>query len=512
MSQPSNTPAPRYVVCDCQQCGGHIEFDANEFAEENSIVPCPHCGLETKIFIPILQAERVSTQIPSPISSPNYVRREGFFCGGSEPIPTQISAEQPPSEGRSERHPLRNTPKFTDDQIKSVGERQNDDLAVKLYHEGDQDMPMSLDDARRYIADPRFKLMNPETGLRFTPATLEAFIKAKRLQNKIEAALPKKPQTHPPAPEAEQTPFPPPDTEPSALHKHKRVRFPKGARIALSHGQRESPTGKELINLLDEIVRDGVNTDGLVTEEGIRRLNSWLDKKLDSDIPAITFLLQISDRILRAGKVTTSRAFEMHSAIERVLPLSLREEFKKARQDAWVHSPLKPKATEAQLEYIRGLGGTPLSGLNTSEASLLIEKLLEHSTPPSEQSATEKQVQYIRDLGGNPPLGLSKADASLLIPQLQAKQRETFAKQVTPTLRQIMVLRFWNKMDLAQSSRWEVEQWLTQFYNEDQRRRAAWEAFKLDNGDDGSQNNPSRVPIGAGEIYMSRSSATDTAL
>ena len=67
-------------------------------------------------------------------------------------------------------------------------------------------------------------------------------------------------------------------------------------------------------------------------------------------------------------------------------------------------------------------------------------------------------------------------------------------------------------MDLAQSSRWEVEQWLTQFYNEDQRRRAAWEAFKLDNGDDGSQNNPSRVPIGAGEIYMSRSSATDTAL
>ena len=426
MNQPSNSPAPCYVVCDCQHCGGHIEFDANEFAEANSIVPCPHCGLETKIFIPNLQAKKVSSQLPSPVTSPNNARREGFFCGGSEPIPTQVSAEQRATEGRSERHSLDNAPEFTDDQIKSVGERQNDDLAVKLYKEGDQDMAMSLDDAIRYIADPRFKLLNPETGVRFTPTTLEAFIKAKRLQNKIETPLPREPQAHPLLPEVEQNPFPIADKL-SLLHKHKRVRFMKGTRIALSREQCESPTGKELISLLDQIVRDGVNTDGLVTEDGVRQLNAWLDKKLESDIPAIKFLLQISDRILRAGKVTTARAFEMHSAIERVLPMALREEFKKTRQDAWVHSPLKPKATEAQLEYIRILGGTPLPGLNTSEASLLIEKLLERSTPPSEQPATEKQIQYIRDLGGNPPVGLSKADASILIQQLQAKQRDGFA-------------------------------------------------------------------------------------
>ncbi len=427
MNQPSTSPAPRYVVCDCQHCGGHIEFDANEFAEANSIVPCPHCGSETKIFIPHFQAEKVSVQRQSPITGPSDVRREGFFCGGSEPIPTQVFADQPSTEGRGERHPQGNALQFTDDQIKAVGERQNDDLAVKLYHEGEQDMPMSLDDARRYIADPRFKMMDPETGLRFTPATLEAFIKAKRLQNKIKAALPTELQAHPPAPETDQNPFPPPVKEPSALHKHKRVRFTKGTRIALSREQCESPIGKELINLLNEILHDGVNTDGLITEDGVHRLNAWLDKHCDSDIPAIKFLIQISDRILRVGKVTTSKAFEMHYAIERVLPMPLREEFKKTRQDAWVHSPLKPKATEAQLEYIRSLGGAPMPGLNIAEASQLIEKLLEHSTPPSEQSATEKQIQYIRDLGGNPPAGLSKADASILISQLQAKQHDVIA-------------------------------------------------------------------------------------
>ena len=43
---------PHYVTCRCQRCDGHIEFNANEFAEENSIVPCPHCGAETKLYLP----------------------------------------------------------------------------------------------------------------------------------------------------------------------------------------------------------------------------------------------------------------------------------------------------------------------------------------------------------------------------------------------------------------------------------------------------------------------------
>lgn len=40
------------VNCPCQYCSGAIEFDSSELVEENSLVQCPHCGLETKLFIP----------------------------------------------------------------------------------------------------------------------------------------------------------------------------------------------------------------------------------------------------------------------------------------------------------------------------------------------------------------------------------------------------------------------------------------------------------------------------
>jgi hypothetical protein len=54
-------PSPNYVTCCCQHCDTGIEFDAAELAEENSIVPCPHCGLETKLFIPQTATSQDST-------------------------------------------------------------------------------------------------------------------------------------------------------------------------------------------------------------------------------------------------------------------------------------------------------------------------------------------------------------------------------------------------------------------------------------------------------------------
>ena len=79
MNEQDNPPTPRYVTCRCQHCDGHIEFDANALTEENSIVPWPHCGLETKIFKPISQPPKVPTELPSPIATPDAGRREGFF-------------------------------------------------------------------------------------------------------------------------------------------------------------------------------------------------------------------------------------------------------------------------------------------------------------------------------------------------------------------------------------------------------------------------------------------------
>jgi hypothetical protein len=48
----SSEPISKFVTSHCQHCDSGIEFEAAELADENCIVPCPHCGLETKLIIP----------------------------------------------------------------------------------------------------------------------------------------------------------------------------------------------------------------------------------------------------------------------------------------------------------------------------------------------------------------------------------------------------------------------------------------------------------------------------
>jgi len=116
MSEPGKQSEPRYVVCHCLHCDGHIEFDANELAEENSIVPCPHCGLETKISVPVLEAENLPRELPSAAVSRDVERREGFFCGqgviqasgssGFEPAPPEVAANPPTEPLNQESTPV----------------------------------------------------------------------------------------------------------------------------------------------------------------------------------------------------------------------------------------------------------------------------------------------------------------------------------------------------------------------------------------------------------------------
>ena len=39
--------------CPCLNCGGFIEFEANDLADDNRSIPCPHCAQETSLFVPI---------------------------------------------------------------------------------------------------------------------------------------------------------------------------------------------------------------------------------------------------------------------------------------------------------------------------------------------------------------------------------------------------------------------------------------------------------------------------
>jgi len=75
---------------------------------------------------------------------------------------------------------------LTEQQVKAIGNQENDQTAIKILQEGAQTMSFSPEEARRYIIDPRFKMVDPETGRRLTPARLEVMIKANDLKEKLE--------------------------------------------------------------------------------------------------------------------------------------------------------------------------------------------------------------------------------------------------------------------------------------------------------------------------------------
>jgi hypothetical protein len=64
-------------------------------------------------------------------------------------------------------------------------------------------------------------------------------------------------------------------------------------------------------------------------------------------------------------------------------------------------------------------------------------------------------------------------------------------------------------MDLWNSSKYEMSAWQDRFYSENPLRQMAWARFKLEQGDDGSQRDPSWVPLGIGEAYLSKVSSLE---
>jgi hypothetical protein len=96
MNQPDAQTAPNYVTCPCEHCSGNIEFDSNQLdGTENVTVPCPHCGLETKIFVPEQSMPPViSDDTPQPAQSDEFEKTESQPAETPQkPQPVQRSAE-----------------------------------------------------------------------------------------------------------------------------------------------------------------------------------------------------------------------------------------------------------------------------------------------------------------------------------------------------------------------------------------------------------------------------------
>ena len=77
----NDSKSTRYVVCRCQNCDGHIEFDASSFtAGETHNVECPHCHLETVIFVPPPDKTEPTSPKPQSTPQPSEQTKQCPFC------------------------------------------------------------------------------------------------------------------------------------------------------------------------------------------------------------------------------------------------------------------------------------------------------------------------------------------------------------------------------------------------------------------------------------------------
>lgn len=90
----TDSQSPRYAICRCQHCDGHIEFDTAEIdpsdtaadAATGPTVPCPHCGQDTMLFVPQTPVSEPPVAQPSPKPEPKKAKlvKETTYSGGVE--------------------------------------------------------------------------------------------------------------------------------------------------------------------------------------------------------------------------------------------------------------------------------------------------------------------------------------------------------------------------------------------------------------------------------------------
>jgi len=107
-------------------------------------------------------------------------------------------------------------------------------------------------------------------------------------------------------------------------------------------------------------------------------------------------------------------------------------------------------------------------------------------------------------LGMDAGTDFSRAEADQIIARILEKHAKDMEADNIPMVRQIQILRFWDRIDLALSSKAEVAQWLNEYYDADPRRSVAWERFQTEYGPIWSDD-PFWVPIGMCESYLKQS-------
>ncbi len=179
-----------------------------------------------------------------------------------------------------------------------------------------------------------------------------------------------------------------------------------------------------------------------------------------ASIAAISFLRAITREIVADGSVDASEAYRLKEAFVRVVP-----------------------------KEIRGIVSTHLESIGLPAFDP------DEAQPAwTRDEATAKQIAYIVNLGGTVSPSMTRGEASGLIDALLERR--------PPTPRQMMVLRFFDQLQLANSTKDEVSEWLDALYAQDGRYEHAWERFKRETNHDPFGTDPKVVPVGAYRKYL----------
>lgn len=229
----------------------------------------------------------------------------------------------------------------------------------------------------------------------------------------------------------------------------------KPKRVSLSAKHLSGTDGQTLCAFLVKLTDDGV-----ITEDEVFALSSLLQSlPSQKEVPGIVFLSEVLGGILADGLIDEAERRELHHAILRVLPPALR--------------------------------------VQANERKRLVEDAVSQQCRREMNRATERQIAYIEDLGGSVDEGMTKLEASTLIDVLLENR---------PTTRQRMVLRFWDRLDIADQGIEAVSDWMDQWYALNTNHLKAWELWKEENCDSGGRDSylVELVPLGIGYDYLKR--------
>ncbi|MBI4205454.1 MAG: HIRAN domain-containing protein [Betaproteobacteria bacterium] len=98
-------------------------------------------------------------------------------------------------------------------------------------------------------------------------------------------------------------------------------------RVSLTKAQRESEIGAELLSLCQ-----AVTTDGSFSDEEISSLREWLQEHKGEDLPAISHLIPVVEKVIADGRITPDERRELFIAVETILPSDVRAVARTARR------------------------------------------------------------------------------------------------------------------------------------------------------------------------------------